>query len=129
MQKDIEQALIRAAIEARDLAYAPYSQFRVGAALLSTTGKVYSGCNVENSSYGLCICAERSAICKAVSEGDQQFIALAVAASPLASPCGACRQFLFEFGRDIEVIGVDADAPVKVKRWTSDSLLPEGFRL
>lgn len=129
MQRAVEEALIRAAVAARELAYAPYSEFRVGAALLTATGKVYSGCNVENSSYGLCICAERTAICKAVSEGDQQFLAIAVAAAPLASPCGACRQFLFEFGGDIEVISVDATAPTSVKRWTSGSLLPEGFRL
>lgn len=129
MQRDVEEALIRAALEARELAYAPYSKFRVGAALLTATGTVYSGCNVENSSYGLCICAERTAICKAVSEGEQQFVAIAVAAAPLASPCGACRQFLFEFGGEIEIISVNADAPTLIKRWTSGLLLPDGFRL
>ena len=129
MKPEIEKKLIAAAIEARERAYAPYSDFRVGAALLTETGKLFSGCNVENASYGLCICAERTAICKAVSEGEQTFVAIAVAASPLASPCGACRQFIFEFGDHIKVMGVDPENPEQIKHWTSASLLPDGFRL
>lgn len=122
-------ALIDAAIEARKKAYAPYSNFLVGAALITTDGTVFTGCNVENTSYGLCICAERTAICKAVSEGYQEFEAIAVAATPFASPCGACRQFLAEFGTDIKVVGVDANDVGITKTWTVEELIPENFRL
>jgi cytidine deaminase len=128
MDRTTEKQLIETAIEARQRAYAPYSNFRVGAALLTNSGKIFAGCNVENASYGLCVCAERTAICKAVSEGESQFVAIAVSASPLASPCGACRQFLFEFGADIEVISVDPDDLNQIKRWRTGSLLPDGFR-
>ena len=100
------QHLIQQAAEAREVAYAPYSNFLVGAALLTADGKTFTGCNVENASYGLSICAERTAICKAVSEGHQAFRAIAVAASPLASPCGACRQFIVEFGKDLSLIHI-----------------------
>jgi len=120
--------LIAAAIEARKNAYAPYSNFKVGAALLTTDGKVFSGCNVENTSYGLCICAERTAICKAVSEGFQTFEAIAVAAHPFASPCGACRQFIVEFGKEIQVISVDAEDDSNIKAWTAEELIPENFK-
>jgi len=120
--------LIKLAVEARNMAYAPYSNFLVGAALRTTDGTVFSGCNVENTSYGLCICAERTAICKAVSEGHQDFEAIAVAATPFATPCGACRQFIVEFGKDIEVICVDAKNPSHQKSWTSEELIPENFK-
>lgn len=123
------QNLIQQAIEARERAYAPYSNFKVGAALLTVDGRVFTGCNVENASFGLCLCAERTAMVKAVSEGIQQFQAIAVAATPLASPCGACRQFLLEFGTEIEVISVDAEHPTDIKTWTSGQLVPDGFRL
>jgi len=106
-------SLIQAALDARKKAYAPYSKFRVGAAIETEDGTVFTGCNVENNSYGLCICAERTAICKAVSNGYQQFKAIAVAATPLASPCGACRQFLAEFGTEI---------------WLVEELLPDSFK-
>ena len=122
-------ALIDAALEARQKAYAPYSKFSVGAAIVTTDGTVFTGCNVENSSFGLCICAERTAICKAVSQGHQQFEAIAVAATPFASPCGACRQFLAEFGTDIRVISVDADDHSKMKTWLVEELLPENFKI
>ena len=115
------------AIEARRAAYAPYSNFRVGAALLAQNGTVFSGCNVENASYGLCVCAERTAICKAVSEGVQEFEAIAIAAVPLASPCGACRQFIVEFGKDIAVVSINADDPTDIKIWSSGELIPESF--
>jgi cytidine deaminase len=124
-----EQSLIHSAIRARELAYVPYSNFRVGAALLTRSGRVITGCNVENASYGLSICAERTAVCKAVSEGEQELVAIAIAATPLATPCGACRQFLFEFGADIAVICVDAEHPKHITRGTTASLLPNGFRL
>lgn len=119
--------LCETAIKARENSYAPYSEFRVGAALLAKDGTVFTGCNVENASYGLCICAERTAICKAVSEGIQEFEAIAVSAVPLASPCGACRQFIVEFGKDITVISINADDPSQKKRWTSRELIPESF--
>ena len=92
--------LIEAAIEAREKAYVPYSGFKVGAALLSKSGKIYQGSNIENASYGLCNCAERTAIFKAVSEGERQFEALAVAGDTIGpiAPCGACRQVIAEFG-------------------------------
>ena len=121
------QTLVSQAAEARELAYAPYSDFRVGAALLTADGKTFTGCNVENASYGLSICAERTAICKAVSEGHKKFRAIAVAASPLASPCGACRQFIVEFGKDITVITFDPTDPGPVRVWTSEELIPESF--
>ena len=120
--------LIAKSVEARKLAYAPYSEFLVGAALLTSDGKVFTGCNVENTSYGLSICAERTAICKAVSEGQQSFEAIAIAAHPLASPCGACRQFIVEFGKEIKVISVDAEDLSNTKVWTSEELIPENFK-
>ena len=121
------QRLIDIALAARDTAYAPYSKFRVGAALLSVDGTIFTGCNVENASYGLCICAERTAICKAVSAGHQKFTAIAVAAAPLASPCGACRQFLVEFGTEIQVISVNAANPAETKTWTIGDLIQQNY--
>ncbi|CAM4133469.1 cytidine deaminase [Bacillus manliponensis] len=90
--------LIQEAIEARKQAYVPYSKFGVGAALLTEDGKLYRGCNVENASYGLCNCAERTALFKAISEGDKQFAAIAVVADTKrpVPPCGACRQVMVE---------------------------------
>jgi cytidine deaminase len=122
-------SLIEAALDVRSRAYAPYSQFRVGAALLTADGSVFTGCNVENASYGLCLCAERAAVSRAVAAGHQDFKIIVVAATPLASPCGACRQFLFEFGDTIKVVSVDADNPTETKTWLSRDLLPDGFRL
>ncbi|MDF2565935.1 MAG: cdd [Massilibacillus sp.] len=101
------ESLIRAAKEAREKAYSPYSNFKVGAAVMTPSGKIYSGCNVENVSYGLTNCAERTAIYKAVSEGEHSFIALAVVADtegPVA-PCGACRQVIAEFGIEQIILG------------------------
>ena len=98
--------LILRARSARENAHAPYSNFKVGAALLTRSGKVFTGCNVENATYGLTVCAERVAIWKALSEGERDFNAIAVVSSSEvpASPCGACRQLLWEFCGDIEVI-------------------------
>ena len=103
-----DDTLIQAAIAVRERAYAPYSNFRVGSALVTPDGQLFVGCNVENASYGLAICAERAAICAAVAAGHQQFAAVAVASSGGVSPCGACRQVLMEFG-DMSVILVDVD--------------------
>ena len=98
--------LIKLATEARENAYAPYSNFKVGAALLASNGRVFTGCNVENATYGLTVCAERVALWKALSEGEREFVAIAVVADGERppSPCGACRQLLWEFSGDIEVI-------------------------
>ena len=119
--------LIERAVSARQNAYAPYSKFKVGAAVLTTDETVYSGCNVENASYGLCICAERTAICSSVAAGDKEIVAVAVAAVPLAMPCGACRQFIHEFGKDITVICVDANDPKQRSVRSIESLIPDCF--
>ncbi len=97
--------LIESALAARTKAHAPYSQFQVGAALESTDGRVFTGCNVENATYGLTVCAERVAVFKAISEGARKFQRIAVAADTdvLTPPCGACRQILWEFCGDIEL--------------------------
>jgi cytidine deaminase len=99
-------ALIEAALRARENAHAPYSKFNVGAALEDETGRLHTGCNVENATYGLTICAERVAVFKAISEGARKFRRIGVAADTdaLTPPCGACRQILWEFCGDIEVI-------------------------
>jgi len=98
--------LIDAALRAREHAHAPFSKFKVGAALLGEDGQIYTGCNVENATYGLTVCAERVAVFKAVSEGVRKFRRIVVAADTnvLTPPCGACRQILWEFCGDIEVI-------------------------
>jgi cytidine deaminase len=107
LNEEIAQDLVRRAIAARRLAYVPYSSFPVGAALLTRSGKIYAGCNVENASYGLTVCAERVAILKAVSEGETEFEALAVATNIGGSPCGACRQVMAEFAPDMPVLIAD----------------------
>jgi cytidine deaminase len=100
------EELIARAVEVRENACAAYSHYKVGAALLASSGRVYAGCNVENSTYGLTVCAERVALWKALSEGERTFAQIAVVTSsePPASPCGACRQLLWEYCGDIEVI-------------------------
>lgn len=122
------QDLARQAQQIREYAYAPYSQFRVGAALLAKDGRVFTGVNVENTSYGLTVCAERSAVCTAIGNGVDQFIALVVATSSGALPCGACRQFLFEWGGALPVRAIDDTGEVGQIKLLSE-LLPEGFRL
>jgi cytidine deaminase len=99
-------ALIEAALHARENAHAPFSKFKVGAALEDETGRIHTGCNIENATYGLTLCAERVAVFKAISEGARKFRRIAVAADSdkLTPPCGACRQILWEFCGDIEVI-------------------------
>ena len=118
--------LVSAARAAQARAYAPYSNFRVGAALESESGEVYVGCNVENASYGLTICAERAAVCAAVAAGASRFRRAVVVsdADPPAAPCGACRQVLAEFGRDLRV---DAVGPRRTASWTIAELLPAAF--
>jgi cytidine deaminase len=114
---------------ARENAYAPYSGFKVGAALLTKDGKVYTGVNVENASFGATLCAERAAFAKAVSEGKREFAAIAVSAGSEkeAIPCGICRQFMYELAPEIVVItGTDKDLLNTAKL---EDLLPLGFRL
>lgn len=118
--------LIDAARAAQRRAYAPYSNFHVGAALESEDGTIYTGCNVENASYGLTICAERAAICAAVTAGARKFRRAVVVSDvdPPAAPCGACRQVLAEFGRELRIDGV---GPTGTVSWTIAQLLPAAF--
>lgn len=95
--KEIKERLINLAIEARKHSYSPYSKYPVGAAVLAESGRTYTGCNIENSSFGLTNCAERTAIFKAVSDGEKKILAIAIAAK-VSTPCGACRQVMSEFG-------------------------------
>ncbi len=117
--------LIALADKARSAAHAPYSGYRVGAALLAESGRVYCGVNVENASYGLGICSERTAYVKAVSEGERQFIAIAVVTDDGGTPCGACRQFMAEFGLDTVVIVADKHGAYQLT--TVGELLPHAF--
>ena len=118
--------LIQRAIEARKMAYAPYSKYLVGAALLTRSGKIYSGANVENAAYPMSLCAERVAIFKAVSEGEREFEALAVITGNGGSPCGACRQVMAEFGIDMDVLIADAEGNLRQEAKVSE-LLPGAF--
>jgi cytidine deaminase len=119
--------LIAAAQRVRQNAYAPFSHYLVGAALITPDGKIYTGCNVENSSYGGAICAERVAVTKAVSEGERQFDAVAVVTRDGGSPCGMCRQFMYEFAPDLLVIIADETGKIMQERSLRE-LLPDGFR-
>ena len=118
--------LVTAATTIRERAYAPYSKFKVGAALLGKSGQVYTGCNVENATYGESICAERTAILKAVSEGERKFDAIAVVTENGVSPCGSCRQVMMEFAPDMAVIIADTQGHIRVTT-TVRELLPYGF--
>jgi cytidine deaminase len=119
--------LVDAASKAREHAHAPYSHFRVGAAVQANSGRIFTGCNIENSTFGLTLCAERVAVFKALSEGDRGFNAIAVVADTerLTPPCGACRQILWEFCRDAEVILANLSGQMTVRR-ISD-LFPDAF--
>ena len=119
--------LVRLALMARKRAYAPYSHFAVGAALLCSDGAVYTGCNIENASYPCGICAERVAAAKAVSEGKRKFAALAVAgtSAQYCTPCGTCRQFLYEFAPDLTVLC--ADDAGEYETYALRDLLQAGF--
>jgi len=120
-------ALIAAARAAREHAHAPFSSFRVGAAVRAKSGRVFTGCNVENATYGLTLCAERVAIFKAISEGERGFDAVAVAADTdtLTPPCGACRQIIWEFCGDAEIIL--ANLKGKVETYRMSQLFPKPF--
>lgn len=122
-----ERELVEQALEMRRFSYAPYSHFRVGAALECEDGSVYTGCNVENAAYGSSLCAERTALVKAVSEGRRRFVRLAVAgdSADYCWPCGACRQMLREFGADLEVLAANREgAYVAI---SLEELLPHSF--
>src|SRR5437764_14728275 len=110
--------LLQAALQARENAHAPFSKFKVGAALQEESGRVFTGCNVENATYGLTICAERVAVFKAISEGARKFRAIAVSADTdvLTPPCGACRQILWEFCGDIEIMLVNLHGKTETYR-------------
>lgn len=130
MQTKTKQQLVAAALAAREKAVAPYSQFRVGAALLTNAGAIISGANVESASYGLTCCAERVALFKALTEGHRAFKAIAVVArAPKGpTPCGACRQLLAEYAPDATVFVADAAKPAQIRSFTVKKLLPEAFR-
>ncbi len=119
-------SLLQAAAAARRLAYAPYSNYLVGAALQTEEGRVFTGCNVENASYGLTICAERTAVFKAVSEGCRRFGVLALSLEASGAPCGACRQVLYEFAPALTIYVGDGEG-VYLGEWTLAELLPHGF--
>lgn len=123
----VEEKLIAAALAVREYAHAPYSNFRVGAAVHSKSGKIFAGCNVENATFGLTLCAERVAIFKAMSEGERGFDAVAVVADTdtLTPPCGACRQILWEFCGDAEIILANLSG--KIERYRMSQLLPMPF--
>jgi cytidine deaminase len=119
--------LIHAALDAQQRAYAPYSNFPVGAALRTASGKIFQGANVENVSFGLTICAERVAAAAAVVAGEREFVSIAIVSRGGASPCGACRQFLAEFNPTLQVVMVDSDEQGHGYQSTLDDLLPNRF--
>ena len=119
--------LLNAALAAREHAHAPFSKFKVGAALEDSDGRIHTGCNVENATYGLTLCAERVAVFKAISEGARQFRRVAIAADTddLTPPCGACRQILWEFCGDIEIVLVNPRG--KTETYQLKDLFPKPF--
>lgn len=124
------QELVEAARRARANAYAPYSRFAVGAAVRTTDGRIFAGCNIENASYGLSVCAERVAVFRAVAEGARAIDAVAVVTENGATPCGACRQVLLEFAHDPTRCSIIIATPDAVlARYTLTELLPQAFRL
>lgn len=132
MERCQKEELCRAALRARENAYCPYSHFAVGAALLCRDGRVYTGCNVESAAYAPSVCAERTAFCKAVSEGARDFVAIAIAGGPQGEapreacpPCGVCRQVLREFAPELEVLLVNRKG--EIRSLTLPELLPYSF--
>ena len=122
-----DRELMDKAFSMLEYAYVPYSSYPVGAAILCSDGSVFTGCNVENAAYGDCICAERTAAVKAVSEGHQDFVKIAICCgTPIfASPCGSCRQFLYEFNPEMEVLCARSDGEFISSKL--HELLPRGF--
>ncbi len=134
MDNKMRGLLVEKAQSAKDMSYSPYSDFRVGAALLSKSGNIYLGANIENSSYGAALCAERTAFSRAVMAGEREFSAIAIVGAPsgeeprrICSPCGICRQVMAEHcSKDFEIILYDGE---KLEVYTLGELLPLGFRL
>ncbi len=126
MDENTTQQLIDIALHARQWAYAPYSKYRVGAALLTASGRIYEGVNIENAAYPTGICAERVAIFKAVSEGEREFETIVVATQNGGSPCGSCRQVLAEFGLTTRVIIVNVEGTIMWDTTVRD-ILPDAF--
>ena len=120
------KTLIQHAIDVSQHAYIPYSQYAVGAALETPSGKIFTGCNVENASYPATICAERTALVKAVSEGEREFSRIVVVTSNGGTPCGICRQMLYEFAPMMDVFLVTPDGKIQLQT-TLEALLPDGF--
>lgn len=120
-----KETLIKAACEVREKAYAPYSKYRVGAAILAEDGRIFTGVNVENASYGLTICAERTAVFSAITAGARQLLAVAICTEFVGSPCGACRQVMSEFAGDIPVWLCDSTG--KARETSLHTLLPDHF--
>jgi len=131
MGKIDKQQLVRAAVRARERAMAPYSKFKVGAALLTKNGEIISGANVESASYGLTCCAERVTLFNALTSGKKNFVAVAVVARVPGGPmpCGACRQLLAEYAPEAKVLVADSRALNKIKEFTVRELLPRAFAL
>ena len=126
MTDTMKKRLISSSIEVRENSYSPYSKFKVGAALLAESGKIYIGCNFENASFGAGTCAERVALGSAIAAGERRFRAICVSAERIVTPCGICRQALSEFG-DMVVFCQDTNR--NMKRFTLSELLPEAFGL
>jgi cytidine deaminase len=126
LSNELRQKLISLAQQAREKAYAPYSSYQVGAALLTASGKFFTGCNVESAAYPTSMCAERVAVFKAVSEGEREFVAIAVVTSNGGAPCGACRQVLAEFGGETQVVVADVEGHIRQEARLAE-LLPGAF--
>lgn len=127
LKDEVRHKLVQLAIESMDKAYTPYSNYPVGAALLTGKGEIYTGVNIENAAYPVTICAERVAVFKAVSDGEMNFQAIAVVTKNGGTPCGSCRQVLAEFGLDTIVIIADTQGRVSMEKSVAD-LLPGAFR-
>ncbi|HOG59254.1 MAG TPA: cytidine deaminase [Anaerolineaceae bacterium] len=123
----VKEELIRKANEAREQAYAPYSRYQVGAAVLTADGQVFTGCNIENAAFPSSLCAERVAIFKAVSEGHRQLRAIAVVTSNGGSPCGGCRQVMREFGGKQLIVLIADGSGTLLEELTLEELLPRSF--